>query len=271
MKRRDMELQVEQLNAQVQALNKQVETYHAQEQAIVQALTQAQSSASLRVAEAEAQAQKIIQDAEAKKNLLASEADQMVQDATARAASIVEAAQAESARRLAQTEASVQDFEVRLRALNTSLNDAARQARIQAETFAKSLDTLKDETPEILAEGKGLCALINTQTGKLPEEYKNPQELMHGIYQLQGREIPAETVISAKEPAPEPQASEPQKPEPEPPAPQQPDPVDEDDEERVWTVDEVIGKGAADYPQSVADLSDEDVDLDSLLDEIIKE
>lgn len=266
MKRRDMELQVEQLNAQIQALNKQVEAYHAQEQAIVQALTEAQSSASRRIADAEAQAQKIIRDAEAKKNLLASQADQLVQDATARAASIVEAAQAESTRRLAQTEASVQDFEARLRALNASLHDAARQARIQAETFAKSLDALRDETPEILAEGKGLSALISTQAGKLPEEYKNPQELMHGIYQLQGREIPAETAKAKEEPAPEPQ-----KPEPQPPAPQQPAPVDEDDEERVWTVDEVIGKGAKAYPQAAADLSDEDVDLDSLLDEIIRE
>jgi cell division septum initiation protein DivIVA len=281
---RELEEQIEQLNAQVQSLNKQIDSYRAQEKAIVQALTQAQNSAAKHVeearagaaqtvADAEERAGSMLRDAQAQRDQLLQDAEAALQDARARATAIVEAAQAESARRLAQTEASVQDFEARLRSLNAVMRDTAADARERARQFAAAMEAFEQETPELLEESRGLSTLIGEREGKLPEEYDTPQELMHGIYQLQGRNLPPEAVEEkTEEPAAEPEqpaaADETEAPETPEPAeePAAEKPAAEEPEERVWTVDEVIKKGA----QPSVDLSEElDVDLDSLLDEII--
>ena len=280
---RELEEQIEQLNAQVQSLNKQIDSYRAQEKAIVQALTQAQNSAAKHVEEATASAAQtvadaqersgsMLRDAQARGEQIVQDAETALQDARSRAAAIIESAQAESARRLAQTEASVQDFESRLRALNAVMRDTAADAQERARQFAAAMEAFEQETPELLEESRGLSTLIGEREGKLPEEYDTPQELMHGIYQLQGRNLPSETTEEktekpAAEPAPPVDADvvkqqEMQKPAPEP----MEKPAAEEPEERMWTVDEVIKKGA----QPTGELSEElDVDLDSLLDEII--
>ena len=267
-RKRELEQQVADLQAQVQDLTKQMDGYRAQERAIVQALTDAQASASKRIAEGEAQAKKTVDEANAYKSQAEAQADALVQEATARAANIVEAAQAESSRRLAQTEASVQDFETRLQALNASLLETARQAKAQAEGFARSMEALTDNTPEILEEGRGLSALIQTHAGKLPESYQTPQELMHGIYQLQGREIPVK-----EEPEETEEPVEPAFPEekPQPAEAQSALKAEDEPEERIWTVEEVMAKSGGFTPAKGKGQEPEDVDLDSLLDEIIRE
>jgi cell division septum initiation protein DivIVA len=289
-KRRELEQQVEQmdaqivqLNAQIQSLNKQIDAYRAQEQAIVQALTQAQNSASRHVEEAKAGASKMIEqaqeqadrtlkEAEAQKAQIISDAEAASEEAHARAAAIIEAAQAESARRLSQTEASVQDFQTRLNSLNSILQNTAEQARERAKEFSAAIDALHQESPEILQESRGLSSLIEERAGKLPVDYTTPQELMHSIYQLQGRELPLEETEEEEEPVnTEPALQEivlenrtDEIPTEEPAVQAAP----EEPEERVWTVDEIIKKGV----QSPAEMSEElDVDLDSLLDEIIGE
>ncbi len=265
-RKRELEQQVTDLQAQVQELTKQLDGYRAQERAIVQALTDAQTSAGKRVLEGEAQAKKIVDEANAYKARAEADADALVQEATEKAANIVEAAQAESARRLRQTEASVEDFEARLNALNASLLNTARQAKEQAESFARSMEALTGDTPEILQEGRGLSALIQTQTGKLPDSYQTPQELMHGIYQLQGRDIPA-----AAENEPKAEPTEPAFPEEPTPVEEQPEEKAADEsEERIWTVEEVMAKSGA-FSSKEKDEETEEVDLDSLLDEIIRE
>lgn len=266
-KKRELEQQVVDLQAQVQDLTKQLDGYRAQERAIVQALTDAQTSAGKRVAEGEAQAKRVVDEANAYKAQAEAQADSLIQEATAKAAGIVEAAQAESSRRLAQTEASVQDFQARLNALNSSLFDAARQAQAQAEGFARSMETLADNTPEILEEGRGLSALIKTQAGKLPDSYETPQALMHGIYQLQGRDIPEK---AEEEPQAKPEPTEPAFPE-EPVQPVQEKPEEDEPEERIWTVEEVMAKSGVFPSAKGKNEESEDVDLDSLLDEIIRE
>lgn len=278
---RELEEQIEQLNAQVQTLSKQIDSYRAQEKAIVQALTQAQNSATKHVedamasaaqtvADAKEQAGGMLRDAEKKRDRILQDADSALQDANMRAAAIVDAAQTESARRLAQTEASVQDFEARLRALNAVMRDTAAEARERARQFAGAIEALEQDTPELLEESKGLSTLIGEREGKLPEEYDTPQELMHGIYQLQGRSLPTEVVAEkaektdddAEQPAAADDAERPRESE----IVVAEEPVAAEPEERVWTVDEVIKKGV----QPAGDFTEElDVDLDSLLDEII--
>jgi hypothetical protein len=148
------------------------------------------------------------------------------------------------------------------------MRDTAADARERARQFATAMEAFEQETPELLEESRGLSTLIGEREGKLPEEYDTPQELMHGIYQLQGRNLPPEA-LEAKTEKP---AAEPEQPAvaDEPESLKTPEPAKEsaaeEPEERVWTVDEVIKKGA----QPSGELSEElDVDLDSLLDEII--
>ena len=269
-KKRELEQQVTNLQAQVQELTKQLDGYRMQERAIVQALTDAQASAAKRISEGEAQAKRITDEANAYKTQTQAQADILVQEATLKAGEIVEAAQAESSRRLAQTEASVLDFESRLHALNAALLDTARQAKAQADGFSRTIEALTDNTPEILEEGRGLSALIKTHASDLPEDYHTPQELMHGIYQLQGRDLP---FVEQGEQAAEVQTEQPAESE----APMEAEapiaePVDDEPEERIWTVEEVMAKStiSSSTPETIAD-EDGDVDLDSLLDEIIRE
>lgn len=269
-RRRELEQQVADLQAQVQELTKQLDGYRIQERAIVQALTDAQASAAKRVSEGEAQAKRTTDEANAYKTQAQAQADALVQEATLKAAEIVEAAQAESSSRLAQTEASVLDFESRLHALNAALLDTARQAKAQADGFARTMEALTDNTPEILEEGRGLSALIKTHASELPEDYHTPQELMHGIYQLQGRDLP---FVEETEQTKEVQAGHPIEIE-EPVEIEVPiaESANDEPEERIWTVEEVMAKSKIPSfaPEAIAD-EDGDVDLDSLLDEIIRE
>ena len=267
-RKRELEQQVTDLQAQVQDLTKQLDGYRAQERAIVRALTDAQTSAGKRVLEGETQAKKLMDDANAYKAQAEADADALIQDAAKKAAEIVEAAQAESSRRLAQTEASVQDFEARLNALNASLLNTARQAKEQTEEFARSIEALTGDTPEILSEGRGLSALIQAQAGKLPDSYETPQELMHGIYQLQGRDIPVAAEAGRDAEPVEP--AFPEEPAPAPVQEEQPEKAADEPEERIWTVEEVMAKSGV-FSSKGKNEEAEDVDLDSLLDEIIRE
>ena len=117
--------------------------------------------------------------------------------------------------------------------------------------------------------GRGLSALIQAQAGKLPDSYETPQELMHGIYQLQGRDIPA--AAEAERDAEPVEPAFPEEPAPAPVQEEKPEQKAADEpEERIWTVEEVMAKSGA-FSSKGKNEEVDDVDLDSLLDEIIRE
>ena len=98
------------------------------------------------------------------------------------------------------------------------------------------------DAEEAALEGKGLAALIQDPVVDLPEDYENPGELMRSIYKIQGREIPVEEAekASAEEDIP--------------------------DEERLWTVDEIVAsqdEGDAEEPVMA------DADLDAIIDDVL--
>jgi|GEM_PF-391414 len=300
-KKRELELQTEQLQQQVNqlqmqiaqmqqnasVLNGQIDGYRAQEKAVVQALTDAQASAAKRIGDAEEQAGLIREEAEAVKAGAVSEAEAVrvaaqaeaeavTNEAAERAAGIVESAQAESARRLAQTEASVADFEARLNALNAALLETSRQAREQAEAFARAMESFAEGTPEILTEGRDLASLVRAQEG-MPDSYETPQELMRSIYQLRGRRPVAEEKEDEEPAAGESVPEAEQEPEPEPAPAEEPAAAEsaaaapsEEPEERIWTVEEVMAKNAQ-WKAAELSADTDEADLDSLLDEIIKD
>ncbi len=255
IKRRDLEEQIERLNAKVEELTAQLEKYRSREQAIVQTLTDAQATANRRVEEAEERAKGIVFEAQKQREALLEENATLQQEANGKAAAIIEDAQAEAQRRLLQAEASVADYAARVAALNQALQATADQAREQAEAFAAAMEGKLSQPDEIVQEtgGKGLGALITQPPQDLPADYASPADLMHGIYQLQGRDIPkpAQEQPSQEEQHPT-QALE--------QAASQPD---EPQEERVWTVDEVMANTASADQQAPA------ADLDKLLEDII--
>ncbi len=260
-RRREIEEQVEQLNRRIVELEGKLSEYQGKEKAIVEALTQAQTAAAQRVAEAENRAEEIIKAADAHKAVREEESARAVSDAQAQADAIIQEAQRTAEALLAQSDAELQAHAIRMKALNDNMALTAGQARESALAFAKLMDGTAIDQDELAFEGgRGLSALITPV--ETPAEYETPAELMHSIYEIQNRDIPASAQMDQGAPSEE--AKPAPMPEEEPEsglkaqeeAPQAP-------EERVWTVDEVI-KNAAEQEDAVPT-----VDFDSLLNEII--
>lgn len=373
-KKRDVEFQLEELQAQVQDLQQQLKKYRDKEAAIVQALTDAQTTSSKRILEteqavkgilhkAEAQAKSTVGEAEARAAAITRGAEQQamgtIADAQQRAKELqVEVelqkrdvdrisarvqSEAEEEARQTLTEARAMahsihkdaaenhaEFKNRLQMFTEMLGQNIESARAQAEAYQTRMKEVLDRTQHLKVQSEELDTLLEESKAALPENYESPSALMHGIYQLQRRDLPEhvagaqpeeeETVVAeasaevveegeaagsdaddllaymaefaekaANEyPSPEeearrlieeapahiPEAA----PEPVVEAPQAqdaaailteaaPGPAPGEvspGEERVWTVDEIIsGQPAKDT------VTPDDVDLDSLLDEII--
>lgn len=208
IKRRDFE----ELQAKTAKLEEQLAGYQGKEKAIVEALTEAQNTASRRVQEAEDQARSIVYEAEKRREALIGENAALEQEGKARAAAIVQEAEGkaralreeaeadaaetrkkaeEAAERSGKaTEAAMREYAARLAALNAALRAAAETARSQALSYAAALETHVVDEGEIVLDTAGLLQVPLPAVPELPEEYESPAELMQSIFRLQGREGP---------------------------------------------------------------------------------
>ncbi len=75
-KKRDVEMQLERLQTQVEGLQKELTNYRAKEFAIVHALTDAQETSNRRIAEAQTEADRILVEARGKADSIVAEAEQ---------------------------------------------------------------------------------------------------------------------------------------------------------------------------------------------------
>jgi len=241
--------QIDERDEQIAQLKKDLTAYQNREQAIVMALTEAQSTAARRIELAKEEAAAILKAAEEQKQTLEEQTDGILAKANEEAAAIREQSIADAQTRLRQTEASVAEYELRLSLLNDQLKKTAAQAQAQAEQFAAFLNGTVIDTPDAVDEVRDLHKLVAEEIADLPEQYDSPSELMHSIYQIQGRQLPDEETAFI------------------PPLPAQEAPAQEasGDEERVWTVDEVISNAA-----NLTDADPDIPDLDGLLDEILQ-
>jgi len=233
--------QIELLNQQVDSLKKQIEAYQTKEQAIVQALTEAQAAAANRIEAAEARAKEILRDAEARNKVLEEEnerlqndaqgkADEIIRDAEIKAEEIIAEAKADAAAICDESREACRRAEEQLTSLQALLMDTAKAANISALAFEAAIKDmmLPGEAPE------------------LPEEYTSPSNFLHSMYQLEGRDIPQAAQEAAAQEAP----------------------AEETEEERVWTVEEVMANTEGETPDEPAIPT---VNLDDLLDDILKD
>ena len=234
--------QLEQRNAEVDFLNRQIselnallDEYRGKEQAIAMALTEAQTTAARLVRDARVQVKEIYDEADRMKVIAQDEAASITDAARENAAKIVENAEAEARRRITEAAEKASECERASASFRQELERAAEEARVQAERFQMYLSGRVPEAEESAMEGRGLSALIQDPPEDLPEEYENPGDLMRSIYKLQNREIPVEEEVEE---------------------------LPEFDEERVWTVDEIVAEEGEEPAPA-------DTDLDSIIDDVL--
>ena len=115
------------------------------------------------------------------------------------------------------------------------IRNTADTVRRQAENYAGFLENY---------EHIGIGQQPETEKIDTPDEYRNPAELIKSIYNIEGRELPDEVT--------------------------KPDAGQESEEEKVWTVDEVVSEEKHDDDD--ADKADDGLDseLNDILNDILK-
>jgi len=230
----------------------------------------------------------IISEAEA-------EAKAKIEAAEGEAAAIRRKAEEEAELSRRETEAAMREYTARLNTLNGALLQAAETARKQALSYAAALEAQVLPEAETAPDTAGLAAAEGGREKEpLPEEYESPAHLMKSIFRLQGREGPEDMEIAVEidpgefdgeppaieiellpeegleliacSPFSEPEAEPVPVAEPIVQAKAEAVVEAEPEEERLWTVEEVIAAAPA---QAVTEAPP--VDLNSLLDDIMKE
>ena len=246
--------------------------YHAKEQAIIGALTEAKTTAARIVAAAEKVRDDMLEDAEQSKKLAAEEAERVLNDARAHAEEVAISARQKAEEMLAGVEADTKMYREMLAAFNEELCEAADSARAYAqkfEAFARG-EMLEDESSEVDYATAALRNQIEKEPVKLPEDYENPAALMRGIYSLQGRELPpigsyghtAEADEVYREDAEAQQETDLSREAVVEDAPEK----DDTPAEHVWTVDEIISDAMA---KAEGDIT-VDAQLNALIDDVLK-
>lgn len=254
------------LEQRLETLSQLLDGYKAREQAIVDSLSHASETAAGRLAQAEASAQQIVMSAQAQ------------------ADSLLGAAREESTRILNKTELAVRQYEERLASYHANLEQSAAEVEATAARYAafikeRRFDGEHRQIIEPVAE--------SAPPVDLPDHQNDPQLVMQNIYKLQRRDIPApaepapdepdlfEEIIADLGPRPAP-VDEPgpaPKPVPKPSAapapPPAPAPEWQPEPEQEWAPEDDLA-GTPSVSALMPDVTDEEeVSLDSLLDEII--
>lgn len=259
------------LEQRLETLSQLLDGYKAREQAIVDSLSQASETAAGRLAQAE------------------TEAKQTVAKAQAQADALLSAAREESTRILSKAETAVQQYEQRLASYHADLERSAAEVEATAARYAAFIkETTLDGDSRPRAEAAAVT--VSAPPLDLPDPQDDPQLVMQNIYKLQNRDIPAATepepvpdepdlfeeIIAdlGPRPAPVEEAAAAPRPVPKPSAAPVPPPVPvpewQPEPEREWVPEEDL-QGAPSVSSLMPDAppEEEEVSLDSLLDEII--
>ncbi|MBQ3551723.1 MAG: hypothetical protein IJA35_00980 [Clostridia bacterium] len=214
--------EIESLKEELVRVQSELVLYKQKENAIINALTEAQASA-MRIEqeaktaalEAESSAQKqadaIIAEAEAKVSVLLSEAElerelaseeadkllaeakaisqELLSDSRNKADELIRSANAKASETLEGANIALEDYKRNIKALNVLLENAALDALEASEKFAAYVSEIKADSDSDYAE-ETLPKLIKNDA-VTPEEYSSPAQLMQSIYALQGRDIPS--------------------------------------------------------------------------------
>lgn len=264
------------LEQRVQTMDGLIEGYHSRESAIVSALTHAHETAATVVAEAEARARRILDDAE-------SAAEETRKQAQSDADTLLAEARTHSAQMLSQAEATVSEYETTIAAYNAALEQAAAEAAANAERFAAFSRGRKIQPTDLTEEVAGLHELPFAQPLDLPDPSDSPAQLMQNIYRIQNRVPPEPDEAAQPSVPPEPECAPEsgQEPESAPACTAEPEPVETPAEPEADPQECApplpYGGEAAEEPVPTVDgvlpgskTSQQDASLDELLEEIIR-
>ena len=277
-KTRELELTIEQLKQELLVtkqlqgnLECEVSVYRAKESAIVNALTEAQSSALRIETEAREYADSVIANAnaEARERLRIADEDaananskaaEIIDDAKAKGAEIIQNAEAEADRIIQNARESYDEYVSRIKHLNEVLESTARDAMEASKSVS---EFLKAETPEtdIDYAHDVLPLPIAKKPVEVPAEYDSPAELMQSIYAIQNRELPnddksTDTVDTVDEESEIPADAATESNE-----------VEADDAEKVWTVDEITS--TVGIQNSESDLCASEEELNAIINDVL--
>ena len=215
-----LEEMLAQKDNEIKELNARLSEYQSRNDAVVGALAEAKAAATRILAAADVKRDEIIAAAEAEKKEISAQRDSILDDAKAEAEAIIRAAMDKA-----------REAEDRAEFFRNYVKESADAVRRQAENYAAFLGEY---------EVSGIGAAPCDKTVETPDEYADPAELMHSIYDIQGRDIPEE----AKQPEEDGEPAQ--------------------SEEEVPTVSEVVTDGKQEEQFSV------DKELNDILNDILK-
>jgi len=218
--KKELQAALEQKEREIKELNEKIAEYQSRSEAVVNALTDAKAAAN-----------RILGAAEVKRDEIIAKANKELADIEAQRDGIIRAAKDEAEAIIKAAEARAKQAEERAEFFKGYIRDSANAVRRQAEGYEAFLRDY---------DAAGIGVPPHGETVETPDEYRNPAELMHSIYTIQGRDIP-ETV---KEPEKKPQ----------------------DDEERIWTIDQVAENSAEQSPEAAL----VEKELNDILNDILK-
>ncbi|MCE5236344.1 MAG: hypothetical protein ABFC62_04075 [Clostridiaceae bacterium] len=262
----EMSAELAQLKARGEEMEKKLLEYHAKEEAIIGALTEAKSAAARIITAAERMRSDMLDEAEQNKRLAAEEAERTVAEAIARAEAVSLDARQKADELLIGVENEAQMYRETLAAFNEQLFAAADHVKTYAEKFEALArgEAIEDDSAEIDYGTAALRRSMEQPAAELPEDYANPAELMRGIYALQGRELPT-VEIGVSEAEEEPAAAE-EEAAFSGPETGEAEGEGEEEAEHVWTVDEIISDALAKAESEIA----VDDQLNALIDDVLK-
>ena len=183
--------------------------------------------------DAKAAANRILGAAEVKKDEIIARAEQEKADIEAQRDGIIQAARNEADAIIKAAETKAKQAEERAEFFMGYIRETADAVRRQAEGYESFLRDY---------ESAGVGVPPYGEVVETPEEYCNPAELMHSIYIIQGRDIP-DTVKEQDEAQRE-----------------------QEDEEKVWTIDQVAEEQGEQSPEAAF----VEKELNDILNDILK-
>ncbi len=220
--KKELQAALEQKEKEIKELNAKIAEYQSRNDAVVHALTDAKAAANRILGAAEVKRDEIIDRANRERAEVEAQRDGIIQAAKGEAEAIIKAA-----------EAKAKQAEERANFFMNYLRDSADAVRRQAEGYEAFLRDY---------ESAGVGVPPYGETMETPDEYRNPAQLMHSIYTIQGRDIP-ETVKEQE------QGQRPQ-----------------EEEERVWTIDQI----SADTGDKTPEAAFVEKELNDILNDILK-
>ena len=220
--KKELQAALEQKEREIKELNAKIAEYQSRNEAVVAALTDAKAAAN-----------RILGAAEVKRDEIIARANKEKEDIEAQRDGIIEAAHAEAEAIIKAAEAKAKQAEERAEFFMGYVRDAADAVRRQAEGYESFLRDY---------DAAGVGVPPSGTEVETPDEYRNPAELMHSIYTIQGRDIP-EAVKELEETE---QAQE--------------------EEERVWTIDQVAEEQGEQTPEAAF----VEKELNDILNDILK-